>query len=365
MKRYQGSIGIAEGAALAVTALFIGGVFAVDPKFAYQDGNSTYLTIPLAVILSLTAAVFCINACENTGSKDLAELFKAVFGRIGGVAAAALLSAAFVLAASKPLTCFLTVLHRLVYDGASYWTILAFIYPVILIMAWKGFETLGRMAAVFSGIVFLSAAAAIVSAIPSFETYRLYPLLSGSTAGSLSFTGYETLMLLPPISALLINARGLNGIGYARRIACISGAAAALICGLAQLAVSLVYPYKVLSGLLMPLYRINYLSLSQSYALRLDKLFVMIWLTGALISSAYLIYSPALLIAETAGIKNVRWPVAAISLAVFAVVPLGLRTDFEFTQRFLSLERKYGFMLALLPIAAAALVGALKKKGKK
>ena len=355
-----GRIGYAEGIALTALSLFINGLFSADSRTAYAHGNSTYLSIPLAVLLSLILTMLLMNASRN--DESLPELMRRGTGKVGAAILSLPIAAAFVLAAAKPLTGFTEVLHRLVFDGVSYWAILLYVFPVTVFIAWKGFESVGRLALIFSGLILASVVIAAVSASPEFDSSRLYPLLGTGTREFLSFTASETLFLLPPLLAAHINLRGLNGREHARKIVMISALSAALLIGLTQLALGLIYPYKVLAGLLTPLYRINFLSLSQSYVLRLDKLFIMVWLTGSVISSAYLIFSASLLITGAFGARKNAPAVLAVSFAVLAVMSLSFAAELNTAEALLRFETGPAPLLAAVPALLAA--GAPMIKGR-
>ena len=358
-----GRIGYAEGIALTAISLFINGLFSADSRTAYANGNSTYLSIPLAVMLSLILTMLLMNASKN--DENLPELMRRGTGRIGAAILSLPIAAAFVLAAAKPLVGFAEVLHRLVFDGVSYWAILLYVFPVTVFIAWKGFESLGRLALIFSGLILASVVIAAVSASPEFDSSRLYPLLGTGPKEFLSFTASETLFLLPPLIAAHINLKGLNGREQARKIAVISALLAALLVGLTQLALGLIFPYKVLAGLLLPLYRINFLSLSQSYVLRLDKLFIMVWLTGSIISSAYLIFSASLLVTSAFGARNNTPAVLALSFAVLAVMSVGFTAELGAADALLRFETGPAPLLAVLPLLLAAVLSVMKRRERK
>ena len=365
MRLNQGRIGAAESICAAALSLFVGGVFAIDPKSAYANGNLSYLSIPASILLSLAAVILAALAVRRSGCEDLSGLARKTLGRAGGAAFAILLAASFVIAAAKPLSCFTEVLRRLVYDGVSYGSIYLFAVPAAVYAAWKGFESVGRLALIFTGPILVSMIAAVVSAAPEFDTGRLFPF-PGNTAPEFAGSVLSgTLFSIPPLAALAVNARGLGGPERAVRYAVPGAFAAAAAAGLAQLAVALIYPPKVLSGLLMPLYRINFLSLSQSYALRLDKLFIMIWLTGCVISTAYLVYSAAYLLTNAFDGRDVTPFVLTTALLTTAFSSLGFTVSFKTAETVTRLSDSWGFLLAAAPLLTVSVLGSLRKGGKK
>lgn len=365
MNLKQGRIGFFEGMSLAALSVFTGGVFAIDSKTAYADGNLTYISIPLAAVLSLCVVLIVSAAAERNGCGDLFALMRISLGKTGGAIAALLLAASFVIASSKPLAEFAEVLHRLVYDGVSYGAIFAFMIPAAAFIAWKGFESAGRLALVFSGLILASVIIAAVSAAPQFDTGRLFPFPGTKPADFLKASLSQMLFTLPPLTALAVNARGLGGMGRMRKNAATGALSGAAAIGLTQLALALIYPAAVLSGLLMPLYRINFLSLSRSYALRLDKLFIMVWLSGCLISTAYLTYSAGYLLTEAFGGRDAT-PFTLTSLLAAALFSsVDFRTDLETAEILSKITENCGFLLALVPLFAASAIGLFGKRREK
>ena len=365
MKLNRGKIGRAESVSLAALSLFTCGVFAIDPKTAYAEGNLTYLSIPVSVLLSLCVVLVCSAAIERKGCGDLFGLFRSTLGKAPAFLLTLALSASFIFAAAKPLSSFVEVLHRLVYDGVSYGSLFVFIVPAVVFAAWKGFESTGRLALIFSALILVSVVAAVLSAAPEFDAGRLFPFPGTVALGFTKDALSGMLFTLPPLAALAVNAVGLGGAGQMRRSALLGALFASLGIGLTQLAIALIYPPRVLSGLLMPLYRINFLSLSQSYALRLDKLFIMIWLSGCVICAAYLVYSASLLLTLSFGGKDVTPYVLTVSLTLTLVSSLGFVGDYGFAEKVMKTAESFGFLFAAVPLFAASVLGFFGKGMKK
>lgn len=362
MKLKEGRMGVLEGSAAATVALTVNGIFSTDAKYAYSEGNSTYVWVPASILLSLIPVFVLSYSMERRSCGDLAEYADRTCGKAMGGVAVALIVAGLIYCAAKPFTCFLEVLHRLVFDGVSYNAVLAFIFPVTVFAALKGFECIGRLAAVFDGLLLISILTAIASAAPTYESYRLYPLMGDGALSLLRSTASQTLAALPPLLGLLASARGLNGIRYARKCAAASALISAFICGAVQLALGLTYTYKTLSGLLMPLYRINFLSLSQNYALRLDKLFIMVWLCGCVISSAYCIYCAARLHAGFFRSRDADPPLIAFSAVVCALMLAAYTKKYEAVSLTEHFTVRYGAAFVALPVIALASAGIIKRR---
>lgn len=355
-------MGTLEGSAAAAISLFVCGVFSIDSKRAYGAGNSTYIAIPLSILVSLAIVILLSRAIERSGCGDLAEYLDGRLGFAEGTAVLTIFAACMIRNAVKPFSCFLEVLHRLVFDGASYEMILAIIFPVTVFTAVRGFESIGRLAVCFGGIILISLMIVVVSAVPTYETYRLYPLMGDGPASFLRLTGEYTLNALPPMLGLLVMGRGLNGIRFAEKCAVRAALAASAACAVTQIALGLTYTYETLSGLLMPLYRINFLSLSQSYALRLDKLFIMVWLCGCVISCAWSIFTAARLFAGFFRFGSSVPAAAAFSALVSALILAGFNKGYPIVEAAEETALKIGAPAAAAASAGAAAVGFVRKR---
>ena len=355
MRMREGRIGVTGSAALTAAAMITNGLFALDPEYAYAEGNSAYIALPLSAAVSLAITLLLFRSMQKAGSKDLAEHITSRFGSIGGALVSLPLAAAFVICAAEPLIPFLRVLHRLVFDGVSCASILFFVFPVTFFAAWKGLETLSRSALIVLAVVLVSLAAACLAAVPDFASYRLYPIMGDGAGHFVKLTISETLAFLTPLTAAAVNMKGMQGARSAGRAALWAAILSAAVIGAVELALSAIYPYKVLAGLNMPLYRINFLSLSQSYLIRLDKLYVTVWLGGCMLSSAYMIYSAAHLYAAVFRQMDVTPAVASFSLLVLGLLFVSVKAVYSFLEKTHRAVVRFGWLLAAVPVAAAIL----------
>lgn len=343
----KNGIGVLTGVSLLVC-----GLFTVEGGLAYADGNLTYLELPLAMLLSLVAALPAAHALRRSGEEALPALFRAVFGKVGGALLALPLAAALVFCAAAPLSQLVNALHGLVYSEVPPARILLFVLPVTAFMAWRGVKGLGRTAIVVSALLAVSAAAALIYSAPGFETYRLTPLPGIQSV--FAFTGSHTLYALAPLAALLSSG---GGEGKQPKKAAFAGLFAALISGLMQLALALVYPARVLEGLSLPLARITFLSVSKSYVLRLDKLLIMVWTAGCMLSAAFLTRAAAGLLTPS---ERAQKPLSLLfCAAVGALILTEISGSWSGLFRFAA---RFGWAFALAPLGVLSIAGLIKSR---
>ncbi len=362
MKYKEGRIGIQEGIAVTATALCINGVFSIDPEYAYSKGNSTYLSLPLSALLSLCLFLLVAAAMKHRGADSLEGLMRGSLGGVLSKVFAIPLMLALIIGGIVPIIQFVELLHGIVYSNSGYMEILAFIIPIIVIIAWQGTETIGRVAKCYVWLMLAMLVIVVASSAPTYETYRLYPILGDGAAHFASFTASQTFSFLPPLTALLITCRSMHGVEHAQRIGLSAGLVAALVCGLTQLSISFVYTYQTLADSFMPLYKINFLNLAESHFLRFDKLFAMVWLNGAIISSAFSLYAASLLYAGSFSQKDVNPSIAALSSITLGIILTALNMAPEKEKEIRYLFTRYGALLAAVPLAVTAIISLIKKK---
>ena len=81
-------------------SLFTATVFAMDSQQAYSGGNSTYIWMPLSILVSLAAVILIMSVMEKNGVDTLDKLFSAAFGKKAGHIAAIPIILLFTVSAS-------------------------------------------------------------------------------------------------------------------------------------------------------------------------------------------------------------------------------------------------------------------------
>lgn len=358
MRLRLGRAGETGAVAAAASALFFCGVFSVEGTDAYQNNIPVYLALPLSLLLSLMPVLFIGLAMKRTGESSLTNLASFALGRVPAAFVLLPLCAAALLAASEPLVSCAQVLHKLVYDGAAYSAVLAFVFPALAFAALKGFACLTRVQLVFLVPLAASVLLAVSAAVPGFSISRLHPFPGCTAKVFLLFTLRGSSFFMPVFTSLFICAPAFAVGGAASKTAVRAALFALPAVFAVLLAIRLCYPSSMLSGLAMPLYRIGLMQPAPGFILRLDKLMIMLWLTGSLIAAALLIYSAALMFTLSFSMRDVTPAVVCFtSLTLFAVV-FAVEGG-ESAAHAVRLLFNYGFLISAVPltlISAAALI---------
>ena len=347
----------------AFLAMTVNGIFSTEPSWAYSSGNSAYIAAPISAALAalITAAVFSLP--ERAGVDSLPELLRSRFGRLGAMLFALPLSAALVICAARPISVFAQVLHRQVFDGSGYFAILAFILPVTFFMAAKGARSVSGTAVCVAFVFSAALIAGMLLPMRGYEAYRLYPIMGDGAGHMLRFAASDELYVASPLIGLCAFGSGFKSPSIAKKGSLTAAVLAAVLIAAGRLAEGLAYDPKTLSEMLMPLYRLSFVSPRPGALVRFDKLMIMLWLTGCMVSSAYCVTAAAELIAPSAEkAKGLRLPAAACMASVLFLTALPLFIPDGTLENARLFVSKYGAALLLPTLSAAAAAAFVKPK---
>ena len=364
MNLREGRMGMLEGISLAAISMCITGLFTLDPESTYSGGNATYITLPFAAFIALLLFCLITEVMKRNGYDNFSDMLDNCFGALGSNIVSIILLIGFSFSAYAPLMRFVQIMHGLFFAGVSYRQILLFMLPASVVLAWLGFEALGRTAKCYSVVILAVTAVSFVVSWNEIDSYRLYPLVGCSAERVVTMTISQTVSFLPALMGLLISSSGLNGRKTMRYVGVRSAVISALICFVVQLLLGMIYSYSDLSNLIAPLCRINHLRFGDTSYLRLDKLAQMIWMNGGVITGAFYIYSGASLFARSFKISDIRPVTAPITLLVAAMILMefdGIFTKYEWL---VDTWNNLGFVVFAVPILAVSLAALLKKRPK-
>ena len=376
MKGGHDSKKVAGRAFSAFIAMTVGGIFSYDPGYLYAAGNSAYVSS--VITAGMAALLFCasLSSVKRAGTRDACELVESRFGRIARTASAVPLSIALILCAARPISIFAQVLHRLVFDGSDYYSILAFILPVTFYMAVKGHVSVARTSVCVSFVLAASLVLVILLSAKGYESFRLYPLIGDGIPHMMSCAVSDLVFIAAP----LLSMTGVRDLSYERAThGCVRGdlsddranrlvsgikaaGGAALLITLSRLAAGLAYDPQSLSEMLIPLYRIGFVSPRPGAMFRFDKIFIMIWLTCCMVSSAYCVDSAAELLSGSG--KRFKTAVLFICCAVLALCVLPLFVSVRVWDKLTFISAKYGALL-LIPYSALTIAAGLSGQMKR
>lgn len=324
MNLREGKIGKQEGLCLISIAMCIGGLFTLEPELTYSSGNVTYITLPIAVLIALLVFCFASLGMKEGSYRCFNHMLKDTCGETVSCFVSVVLIFCFALTAVAPLSNFIQVMHGLFYSNVSNRQLVFYVLPGILVVAWMGFETIGRTAKCMFAILILATVLTLIAALGEYDSYRLYPLPISNMKIIANNAFSETAAFLPALAALLICTEGMNDNDTTLYVGIRSALIAAIICATVQFFLGMIFPYSQLKNLAMPLCRINHMSAEETNITRLDKIAQIIWLNGSMLSASFYIYAGALLFSKSFKINDIRPPLASFALITTALVLIEL-----------------------------------------
>lgn len=365
MRLREGRIGTQEAVALTAVMLCILGVFALEPGFSYADGNSTFVSVPLSITCSFLFFGFVRTGMVRYASVDLFSYWECSAGKIGASLASCGLLLALFLCAYIPTSRFVTMMNVFVFTDAHYNNIVAYLIPVVGIILFLGGETISRMALFFAPFLVISLVVALVSAIPSYELYRLYPLFGDGVGHIAEVVGSNTTLFLPAMLGLLVLSPAVHGVSRAGRAGLIACGIAVFLCAVTLFVIALVYDYKELTPLQLPLYRINMKVQQEQGLMRLDKLGVFVWMAGSILVSVYAIHISSILYARMFSQEDARPAGAAFAVVLISIIALGQGKAHGIIFESVNFLHRYGYYLFLPLLFLVSAPGVFRKKQEK
>ncbi|MEG1559635.1 MAG: GerAB/ArcD/ProY family transporter [Clostridia bacterium] len=367
MNLREGKMGRQETIALLSTSLFISAVFTVNSSETYSTGNSTYLTLPISILLSVVIFLIVSFALKKSGQGGLMEMARYAFGPIGEFIYAFVLIAGLLIAAIIPTDNFLLVMQSYLYVDSDYTEIIIYIVPVIAILAFIGFEGLGRTAKLLSWVFIIILFVTFFNLGESLETYRLAPFLGDGVEHMATISINSMYCFLPGLLSIFTLTRGTQGEKNAKFSGVTSGIIAAVIVFITQLIIGMAFSYNELKDIFMPFYVINTISGNDSYLIRTEKLTVFIFLLGGIIAAAYYIYGAARIYVREFKQRDIRPAIASFS-AILLTLVISKHVGMHYIKGVLEFASKYMTAILIIPtllmcISALIRTSICEKKG--
>ncbi len=348
-----GAFGRQEAASAVWVCAFASGCFSFDNRALFADGNASYLAYAIAAIGSLLLFGCAARAIRRQGGRDL-------FALIGPSrtkkALAPLLILSLLLAAMQPQQQFLLTVTQYVFVDAKQTAVCLYLLPCLLLLTLLGAEPLVRTARLLAPLLLCSIFAALALNLPEMRAYRLYPIPIGNPFKIMTDAAAALHRAFAPLLALLCIGEGtqnVRSLKSAGRIGMGGGAAAVL---LMLFGLSFGFSYRMLAEMPSPFYRMLVEARTENPTLRVDRVALFLWMTGALLASALYVYAAAVLFCKTFCVRDVR-PVAALFAAFCVASILVLYYDTETTVQILKLLYRFGWLIAVAPLPLLCMKG--------
>ena len=339
-----GSFGRQESASAVLLASFVSGCFAIDPQALFQNGNRAYFVQGIATVLALLLFELLTAAIHRRGGNDLYAL---IGGSRGKAALSVPLVLALLLGAMQPMEQFLSAITQYVFVETKQTVICLYLLPCLTLLTVLGAETLVRAARLLLPMLLVSVLVTLALVASQARLYRLYPIpLSDPLSWCEQLSGALFRAFLP-LLALLCVGEGTQTPKALKTAGRIGGLCGGVLCAAALFGLSATFTYSQLYRMPAPFYRMLIEVRAENPTLRLDRATFFLWMSGAVLVSAFYLYAACVLFAKTFGVRDVR-PLAFSMCALSVTLILVLYYDSEPTQTVLkTLYRDAWILLAV------------------
>ena len=341
-----GAFGRQESASAVLLGVFVGGCFAIDPQETFRSGNRIYLVQGIATVLALLLFETLTAVIRRRGGNDLSVL-------IGGARWKAVLAVpltlALLFAAMQPMAQFLLAITQYVFVETKQTVICLYLLPCLTLLAMLGAESLVRTARLVLPLLLLSVIVTLALVAAQGRTYRLYPipltdpLAWGGQIASATFHAFAPLLALLCVGEGTQTPKALLSAGR------IGGLLGGGLAAAAQFGLSLTFSSARLYRMPSPFYRMLVEVRAENPTLRFDRAAFFLWMSCAVLASAFCLYAACVLFCKTFGVRDVR-PPAALACALSVTLILVLYYDSETTQTVLKAMYRDVWILLAVPV---------------
>lgn len=359
----QGRIGKQESMGLPALAIVMSVVFTLDGTTAYENGNATYISLPVSVLLALGLFLLVQKAMVMIKANTVYDLCKRTLGSVGEFVAGPLIIALYMFAAWAMLERFVAIMHSIVFVTSDYAPIMFWVIATSVFLAMKGLECLARTARILVVVIGLIVLLQMIVAIEGYQFYRLTPFPTDQKSEIAMMAVERTAFAFPPLLGVLCAAPALQGMSNVKKAGIRSSIAAFIAVALIQVCTGMAFTYKELINLTIPFFRINLVLDMKLSGHHGELLCMLALLTGAILSAAYFIYSASSIYTKVFKAYDVRPATVSIGSIIASLLLLEHMQD-KWGVRLLVEGIKSYAWIVLTPFIAMSIVAFVKVKRK-
>lgn len=346
------------GALYLMIALLCAELFTPQARMlAYDAGAAAWLVALLGGLLAL-ASIWPLHALlRRFPSQSLADISKHVLGRAAGTAVTLTYSLFFVVICGMLLREFAMTFSMTMMPKTPPSAILLVFVGVVLFAAYRGIETLARMAAYLFPVLIALYALTIVGTLPKISPTQLLPFWGLGVTNTLALSLPELSMFSEAVGmgvlAALLPPRETKQVGW-RSLAISIGVHVLTYTWLAMM-----FPYPMGSRLALPQFEQTRMVEAGEFFQRFESLFIFLWFFVAAFKLSLALSNAAIFFGEAAGLPDYRpllFPLALMSYAT-AFVPQNELQAVWLNTTVRDWSWSVGFLLPTVSLAAAALRG--------
>lgn len=306
------------GARYILIAMICAKLFTSQPRMiALKAESASWLVVGLAGLGALAGYAVLYALLQRFPGGSLVTISHKVLGRAFGALISLGYCFWFLFAASLLLRQVAAGFRVAVLPQTPLPVIQGLFLIAVLIVAYKGFETLCRMAAYLFPALILLYLITLAGTARLLEFHWLFPVFGPGVLETLVMvlpesSLYSEVLILGVFAPMLrpadLNSVGLWGLAWGW-----------IVLTLSQIILAAVFPHPSLSRLVFPMLDLTRMIEISEFLQRLESLFVFLWVFVVLFKVIAVVLAAAEIFAQTARLPDFRLLLPAIGLLAFAI----------------------------------------------
>lgn len=349
---------------LFTTIIIVSKIFYTStPIVVKQLGTAAWYGTLISCFATLIFFLLIYMLMNRFPGKNIVKVFEGVLGKFLGKACGISLSAYILYYASGSLREFLEMIKVYNLPDTPPSIILISFLAVILLMCYKGIESIVRISCINFYPIMLGLFIILVLAYPYYELGFLKPYLGYGikktlTVGVLRSSAYEEVTILPIIIASIHNMKDFKKIGVVSII--LSG----IVFGIAFLCYLMAFQYTMGRENLSGIFQISRIIYFNRYIQRIESVFLFAWVISSLLTTATALYASIRVYCQTFEIKEYRPMLLPFGFVLYVVslMPKNISQLIEIKLKFI---RQYSIIITYgIPILVLIIALIFRKGGK-
>lgn len=345
----EGKVGQQAVISMTCIAMATAGLFSFYSGELYPNGNSTYVSFPVGVLIAGLVFMLAAAAMKACNANCFIEMLEFSVGKFFARIICAVFIVYCIVAAILPLNRFLNIMFNSFFINSNYFTISVFIYPVLVVFSLLGLEPICRTARALVWFFLLAHMLMLGSEAGGLEITEMAPIMGDGIKNTAIISLKSSAIFLPALLFILMITRSVHGIKFAKRAASFAVPITTVFCGITYLALAMMFNYVDLTNIYTPLYRYSMAVASESLILRLDKNMSFIWIMAILLSGSYYVYASSNIYAKIFSQNDMRPAAMGVALMLLSIA-VGSHLTFPAIKDVFDFLRNYGFFIFVVPV---------------
>lgn len=358
----EGKIGVREAIWLVTLAISAKMFFASPSMLVDLAGNTGWYMTLISAVTALAGFMFIYLLLKRFPGRDIMEIFDITLGRVLGFAFSGILAIYLLFKAVTRIAEFNEVIKVYVFPLSPNWLITGIYVICVFTLCILGLESIARFTKLLIYFMLAGFLAVLILSSQNYNPNYLYPILGYGLDKTL-LHGVVRSSVYGEVILLAVFAQSLQGLKHIKKEGVIGILLSAVLISLSLLSYTLTFPYYTARDITAPMYEMATFIDYGRFLQRVEPIFLFVWITSTLISTAIVIYSFIWIYCRIFRMQDKKPICIAGCILLYAAVLM--HKDIETVLDYVQWLRNYGaifvFILPLVSLATAF----IRKKGAK